>query len=158
MCSSTGPSLLGTMVGMHEADIARVSYTETHFSGLWLPDSEAYPSAGTYAANERWLQAARVLQAIVTVLTLPLTSVVCSSAAVAYVQRSCSNGRVTLRQTAVLADNGWTSLEVIGHLLRGRGKQFGSGLLYLAMALHVLGTSLQRLPGSLYKLNREQVP
>ncbi|KAK3676798.1 hypothetical protein LTR78_003575 [Recurvomyces mirabilis] len=111
--------------------------------GLWLRDGDVsgayYPSTKTYATNEQWLRAARVLQAIVAIITIPLTSTVCASAAVAFVQRSCKSRNLTLRQTTVLADNGWTAIEVYEQLIRGRWKQYGSKLLYLAIVLHLLG-------------------
>ena len=55
--------------------------------------------------NEKWYRTARVVQAFVGVLAIPLTSAVCSSAAVIFVQR---NRSLTLRKLLVLADKGWT--------------------------------------------------
>ncbi|KAK5721864.1 hypothetical protein LTR15_006457 [Elasticomyces elasticus] len=117
--------------------------------GLWLRSGDIYgtyyPSTGTYAANQTWLRAVRVLQSIIAIVTIPLASTVCASAAVTYVQRSCRSGNLTLRQTAVLADGGWTAIEVYEQLLRGRWKQNGSKLLYFAIVLHLLGALITPL-------------
>jgi len=103
---------------------------------------DEYPKASNYVQNERWLQGARVIQTIVTVSTIPLTSAVCSSAAVVFMQRQCKKAKMSLRQTVVLADKGWTEYEVYAQLLRGHWKQYGSTFLYLAITLNVLGMSI----------------
>ncbi|KAL4966396.1 uncharacterized protein BDV14DRAFT_188903 [Aspergillus stella-maris] len=58
---------------------------------------DADPTHPFYVRSEHWFHAARVLQAITSVLTLPLTSAICATAAVIYTQRSNSRlmfGRV----------------------------------------------------------------
>jgi hypothetical protein len=49
------------------------------------------------AKSESYLRAARTVQSLVSVLTIPLTSAVCSQAAVAYMQRKRGAQRPTLR-------------------------------------------------------------
>lgn len=114
-------------------------------AGLWLqkgdPYGDVYPSSTAYVRNERWFRAARVAQAIVAVVTLPLTSAVCSHAAVVFMQSKAKSSKLSLRQTMVLADRGWAQYDVYTQLLRGRWRLYGSTLLYLALALNLLGMS-----------------
>lgn len=95
-----------------------------------------------YARNEGWLRAARVIQAILGVITIPLTTVVCARAAVVFTQRLHKRSDLSLRQTIALADRGWTSLEVYGHLVRGKIPKYGSSFLYIAIILNILGVLL----------------
>lgn len=95
--------------------------------------------------REKWLQVTGIIQSIVTVSTLPLTSAVCSNAAVVFTQRRCATGGISLRQTMVLADKGWMDVQVYAQLLRGHWKRYGSAFLYIAIALNVLGR-LRRAP------------
>jgi hypothetical protein len=105
----------------------------------WDLYGDYYPSKKTYIESERWLQAAGVMQAIVAVSTIPLVSATCSSAAVVFVQRRCKSGDLSLRQVTVLADKGWTELEIYEQMLCGRRRQYGSRFLYLAIILNLLG-------------------
>lgn len=114
----------------------------------WILPSKVYPSASEtedlqkmYAQNEEWHRAARVIQSIAAVLTIPLTSAVCASAAVVYLQH-CTKGQpptFTLRQMTVLADKGWTNIGTYYHLITGRWSRYKSVLLFWAVLLHVLG-------------------
>lgn len=92
-----------------------------------------------YIRNEDWYRAARVLQSIVSVLTIPLTCAVCSSAAVTFVQRARKG--LTVRKVMVLADGGWTDpgTYVRCFLTRRGWSQSGSSLLLIAIALNLLG-------------------
>lgn len=94
-----------------------------------------------YVSNERWFQAAQVIQSIVAVLTIPLASTVCSKAAVISVQRR-DQQKLSLRQTIALADRGWTDPVIYIRLLSGGFKQYGSKLLVLAILLNAIGTPL----------------
>lgn len=98
-----------------------------------------YPTHSIYTFNERILQVARVVQAIVAVSTVPLTSAVCSTAAVTFMQREHRNHNLSLRKTIVLADKGWADFEIYLHLLRGRLSSYGSSLLYFTILLIALG-------------------
>lgn len=97
-----------------------------------------------FITNERYLRAVRILQSGVSVLTIPLTSAVCSRAAVVFAQRRLShgtgfNGHITMRQTMALADRGWTDLSIIAKLLFGKWRQYGSRFLLLALVLNTIG-------------------
>lgn len=124
--------------------------TTDHY-GVWFwdRDNNGYGWASVsyihslYVKNETWYRTARVIQSIVGVLTIPLTSAVCSSAAVIYVQRCrhASPSNFTVRQMMVLADKGWTDPTTYTRLLfkKGGWKRYGSGVLVLAVLLNVLG-------------------
>ena len=89
----------------------------------------------------------RVIQAGVSVLTIPITSAACSCAAVAFTQYSRRSAGMTMRQTIALADKGWTDPTTYLRLLFTRQglKRYGSLFLFLAIALNVLGGILQPL-------------
>lgn len=91
--------------------------------------------------SEKHLRAARVVQALVTAVTVPLTSAICSQAAVVYVQRKRWGKGLSLRQSMALADKGWTDISLIGRLISGGWKKYSSLLLCLALLLHLLGKS-----------------
>lgn len=92
-----------------------------------------------YLDNEAWYRAARIIQSIVTVLTIPLTSTVCGRAAVAFVQQQGRNDNITMRQTMALADKGWTDVRLLSKLMRGQWKRYGSSFLAGAIFLNSLG-------------------
>jgi hypothetical protein len=92
-----------------------------------------------YDKSEAVHRAARVVQSIVTVLTIPLTSAVCSAAAVIFAQSQSKGRRLTMRQAMALADEGWTDPTTIAKLVTGRGKRLGSSLLTCALILVLLG-------------------
>lgn len=92
-----------------------------------------------FAKSETYLRTARIVQSLVTVLTIPLTSAICSQAAVVYIQRKRGNNRPTLRQSMALADKGWTDIKVLSNLIFGGWKKYWSSLLILAALLHLLG-------------------
>ncbi|CAG8127186.1 unnamed protein product [Penicillium salamii] len=52
----------------------------------WQGSISSQPMRAKYVHNERWYKAVQVLQSIVGVLTIPVTSAVCSSAVVVYLQ------------------------------------------------------------------------
>ncbi|RLL93255.1 hypothetical protein CFD26_101534 [Aspergillus turcosus] len=92
-----------------------------------------------FAKSERYLRAARTVQALVSVVTIPLTSAVCSQAAVVYIQRKRGDKRPTLRQSMALADKGWTDLVLLKNLIFGGWNKYRSSLLLFALFLHLLG-------------------
>ncbi|KAK4892612.1 hypothetical protein LTR27_008888 [Elasticomyces elasticus] len=103
-------------------------------------------TAADFEANERWYQAMRVIQSIVGVLTIPVTSAVCSSAAAAFAQYRKGSVGLSMRQLMVLADRGWTDPRCILQLLTWSGfKRTGSIFLVLAIALNILGGLIQPL-------------
>ena len=109
--------------------------------------NRASSSPASYVANEKWYQAMRVIQSIVGVLTIPITSAVCSSAAVAFAQYNQRSLGLTMRQTMVLADKGWTDPKTFLKLLTSFSglKRYGSLFLFLAIALNLLGGLVQPL-------------
>ena len=122
--------------------------TTDHY-GVYITNNnlDGYPffASGTahrfYLKNEQCLQAARVIQSIVSVLTIPLTSAVCSRAAVIFMQRNCKSQGITLRQIMVLADKGWTQPENYCNLLFKGWKRYASSFLVLAIVINALGKS-----------------
>lgn len=92
-----------------------------------------------YARSEEIYRAARTVQAVVSVLTIPLTSAVCSAAAVVFMQSTRHKRKLTLRQMMTLADKGWTDPTTIVRMVTGHGKKLGSSLLICALLLNLLG-------------------
>ncbi|PPJ59969.1 hypothetical protein CBER1_10150 [Cercospora berteroae] len=98
-----------------------------------------------YVKSEEIYRAARTLQTIVALLTIPLTSAVCSAAAPAFAQTGSKQHRLTMRQLMVLADKGWTDPVTIAKVFFGNGTRFGSRLLFFAVLLNILGASITPL-------------
>lgn len=91
--------------------------------------------------NSEWLSAVKVLLSVTNTLVLPLTSTVCASAAVIYVQNFGRRRRFSMQHTSTLADDGWTSPHVWLALLSIKGwRSRGSYFLVFAMVFHALGT------------------
>jgi hypothetical protein len=88
-----------------------------------------------YVNSERYYRAARTIQSIVAVLTIPVASAICSRAAVIYSQR---NSQVTMRQTMLLADKAWNDPVLIAQL-PWRWRRYGSSFLLSAMLLNAFG-------------------
>lgn len=69
------------------------------------PDKPKIDAKARIKNIDRWNRTARALWGIGSVLTLPLTSAVCSFVAFGYIQTQISrNGCLTLSQTMTLAD------------------------------------------------------
>ncbi|PYI08676.1 hypothetical protein BO78DRAFT_395536 [Aspergillus sclerotiicarbonarius CBS 121057] len=113
-------------------------------NGYGFSDPKAFHAL--YVKNERWYHAARVVQSIVSLVTLPLTSAVCSSAAVIFMQRRqwLSSRDLTIRQTMVLADKGWTDLLTYArlHFVSSGWKRYGSPFLFFAIGLNGLASTI----------------
>lgn len=92
-----------------------------------------------YAKSEEVYRAARTLQAIVAVLTIPLTSAVCSAAAVVFSQAGSKEHRLTMRQMMALADKGWSDPATILKLVFGNRRRYVSRLLIFAVLINFLG-------------------
>ena len=93
--------------------------------------------------NAEWFRATKILLAITNTLIIPLTSTVCASAAVIYVQNFGRRRRFTMQHTATLADKGWSSPQVWLSLLKIEGwKSRGSYFLVFAMGFHALGRKM----------------
>ena len=109
----------------------------------YVPHNDDY--TGTLAArmksNAEWFLVVKVLIAIKNTLIIPLTSTVCASAAVIYVQNFGYRRHFSMQHTTTLADKGWISPDVWLTLLNVNGrKSRGSYFLAFAMVLHALGT------------------
>lgn len=107
------------------------------YSTGWI---SSQPIRAKYDHNERWYKAVQVLQSIVGVLTIPVTSAVCSSAVVIYLQcrTDKSDPKITLRQLMVLADKGWTDVSTYFQLST-EWTRYGTPFLAWALALHLVG-------------------
>ena len=97
--------------------------------------------ANRMKSNAEWFRAAKILLAIANTLIIPLTSTVCASTAVIYVQNFSRRHHFSMQQTATLADKGWSSPQVWLALLSNKGwRSQGSYFLVFAMGFHALGT------------------
>ncbi|RAO72455.1 uncharacterized protein BHQ10_008467 [Talaromyces amestolkiae] len=84
----------------------------------------------------RQYYAARVLQSVASVATIPIISAVCACAVAIYVQNQRNEHSLSLRQVMALADREWMNpLCLIAPL----SKRFGSGFLYLAIFIYSIG-------------------
>lgn len=111
-----------------------VSIVESNNDGWGSYSAEHIHSL--YEKSESYYRSARVVQSIVAVLTIPLTSAVCARAAVVFLQR---NSGLTMRQMIVLADKGWVEPGIFWKLPLG-WKRYGSRFLLYALVLSLLGT------------------
>ncbi|KAK7031726.1 hypothetical protein R3P38DRAFT_826216 [Favolaschia claudopus] len=98
-----------------------------------------------FVNSEKHFRAARIIQSIVSVLTVPLTSATCTRAAVVFLQSGRRSGRLTMRQAIALADGAWTDIPLVLRLLFGGWKRYGSSLLVVAILLNALGASISPL-------------
>lgn len=106
--------------------------------------SLASKTHAVFLKNENWYSAARVVQAIVNTLTLPLTSTVCAAGAVVFAQqRGKEKKNLSLRQLMVLANAGWAGVPTYWHLTPGvhkKGwKRYGSPFLSFSILLTLMG-------------------
>lgn len=94
--------------------------------------------SGTKANSYR---AARILQAITKITTLPVISLVCAWAAAVYVQNQCDAYSLRLRQVVTLADRAWANPMQYARLLfyPSGFKRYGSSMLYIAIFIHIFG-------------------
>lgn len=110
-----------------------LQYMEGHSTDYYRSEERA-------KVAEKHLRAARIIQSIVSLSTVPLISAVCVRAAVIYSQRrENSEPSITLRQTITLADRGWTDIRILGKLVIGKWRRYGSRLLLVAIMLNILG-------------------
>lgn len=113
----------------------------------WAEPNKDYQNP-LFVRNEQWYRAARIIQSVVSVLTIPLTSAVCSSAAVIFIQQRAQKG-ITVRQVMTLADKGWadlsTYLNILPFFASHGWRRFGSSFLLLAILLNLLGSVISPL-------------
>ena len=69
-------------------------------------DRSGLYTIGQYRSNDSWRKLRSVLSQILSNISIPVTSAICSKAVVVYCQKSSnrSNTKLTMRQTAALAD------------------------------------------------------
>ncbi|KAI6842404.1 hypothetical protein KC332_g6172 [Hortaea werneckii] len=115
-------------------------YVDYDFTGTDGIDERVSP----YVRNEQYFQRARVVQALISVLTIPLTSALCSKAAVAFFQRKSSMG-LSMRKLTTMADRGWTDPETVLRMILGGWGKYGSSFLVFAILLNVLGAVIAPL-------------
>jgi hypothetical protein len=84
--------------------------------------------------HSNFIRAAQIVQAVTALLTIPITSAICSMALVAFIQTGSLRTRMSLRQTMALADQGWISPKIWTKVFK-----VGSLPLYLAFGLTLLG-------------------
>jgi hypothetical protein len=101
--------------------------------------------------HENSIRAAQIVQTISSLLTIPVTSAICSMAFVAFLQASNLRLRLNLRQTMALADQGWISPRIWITI-----SEVGSLPFYIAFALTLFGKSCTR-PDRDYMLTCIQV-
>ncbi|EED14261.1 hypothetical protein TSTA_104750 [Talaromyces stipitatus ATCC 10500] len=85
--------------------------------------------------------AARVLQVVASVATIPTISYVCAWAASIFVQNQRDAYSLRLRQVVTLADRAWMNPVMYFRLLfyPSSFKRYGSSMLYLAIFIHIFG-------------------
>lgn len=101
---------------------------------IWDTDTHAL-----FARNERFYRSARVIQSIVSVVTIPCISAVCASAAVVFAQNQRDAFGLRMRQVITLADRGWMDPAIYFKLIFGGWKRYGSMFLLLAIFIHLVG-------------------
>lgn len=108
------------------------------FRGMddYYDDDDYYDRQRQYLkANENCYKAAEILQTIAALLTIPVTSIICSVACVAYMQAASSRKSLNLRKIMALADQGWLSPRILWDRL----PETGCLPLYIALGLTLIG-------------------
>lgn len=136
---------------------ARFSGTQTGYGRLGDANLTSL-----YEKNQRWYHAARVIQSIVGVMAIPLTSAVCSSAAVIFIQQRHSRGGLTMRQVMTIADKGWTDIPTYFRTFpffgTKRWKRYGSSFLLLSCFTILLGLVIPPLQEIFLSTNTIKTP
>jgi hypothetical protein len=133
--------------------------------------NENWDHTDLYQKSETWFKTARVLQSIVGILTIPVASAVCGSAAVVYAQRGKHSKNLSLGQLVLLADKTWSGpLKILDFLFGKLGwktsgpgikhsrHSYASTLLVFAILLHLLGSIIAPLQQVLLGTRALHVP
>ena len=99
-------------------------------------------SKSHYEVTDNWRKAASVGQSIVGVISIPVTSAICAKAVAVYCQRrsDAKMPSLSLRQTLVLADKGWTDIATLLNVVRpSTSRRTRSPLLMLSAGLVAIG-------------------
>lgn len=111
--------------------------------GSWGSEEKNYGDFKIFSNADvagRWLHGALVMSTLAAMLTIPTTAAICAYAAVPFAQYHARNKNLTLRQTAMLADEGWRSPRVLAKLLfPSHRAKVGSRFLWIASMLTILG-------------------
>ena len=97
--------------------------------------TETYEPRYWYDVNAKYFRTAQILQSITAIMTIPVTTAICSMACVAYMQAGSWRKSLTLRQSMALADRGWMSPGILNSYTHS-----GSLPLLCALALTLIGT------------------
>ena len=89
-----------------------------------------------YSVSKKHFRVMQILQHIAAIATIPVTTAICSTACVAYMQSGSLRRSLTLKQSMALADAGWIFPRVLVKV-----KTLGSLPLYTAFALTLIGKS-----------------
>ena len=104
------------------------------------------------------LAAVRVLNAIASLVTIPLIGALLAQAAVTHTQRRRMNQAFTLRQTFALADRGWSDLALLWNASRKKGRGSSSRFLWWSAGLILLAVIQHPLQSLLVTTGAIQVP
>lgn len=108
-----------------------------------------------YRKNERWYRAARIIQVIASVLTLPLISAICARAAVIFMQRQQN---LTMPQLMTLADRGWMDLATYRRICLRQWRHYGSPFLLFALLVSLLGLIISPIQSIFLTTQAVKVP
>ncbi|KAK2593472.1 hypothetical protein QQS21_008845 [Conoideocrella luteorostrata] len=147
------------------AFICLLTYKPTGLHGYSYGDADGQRDAeAMYQKSECYLRAARVLQSITSMLTIPLTSAVCSQAAVIFLQGHRHHDDEdrrgpTLRQAMALADKSWTDPVTLWKLIFKKcWKLYGSRAFAGALLLNLFGASISPFQGIFLSFKSIKVP
>ncbi|PYH70632.1 uncharacterized protein BO88DRAFT_362463 [Aspergillus vadensis CBS 113365] len=97
-------------------------------------------TAAVIAATRRWRLAARVVNSVMAVLTIPFSSFIAARAAIVYGQAAGNERNFSLRKMLAVADRGWWNPFILARLFSAGGRRrLGSPLLYYAFLVCALG-------------------
>lgn len=140
-------SIYGSLAALSWTIICVLAYKPVNARTYSFSNRIGWQDEDVYRKNEDVYRAMRVIQALVGLLTIPVTSAACSCAAVAYVQHNKHSFGMSMRQTIALADRGWMDPTTIVRLFTSPRafRKIGSVFLLLALALNIIGGIIQPL-------------
>lgn len=101
-------------------------------------------TAAVIAATRRWRLAARVVNSVMAVLTIPFSSFIAARAAIVYGQAAGNKRAFSLRKLLAVADRGWWNPFILARLFSAGGRRrLGSPLLYYAFLVCALGMACE---------------
>ncbi|KAF2733407.1 hypothetical protein EJ04DRAFT_513193 [Polyplosphaeria fusca] len=118
-------------------------------------ESWKYESPRVIEINEKYIKAAQVLRAIVSIFTIPVTTTICSTAAIAYMQAGGMRRSLTLGQLMGLADLDWLGPRGWWHVL---SREVGSLPIVIFLALTAIGAVSQILQSAFVEMESIKFP